>query len=348
MKAIKVNADYESVLFQNKQLPAVNEALEFLAFFIDPRPVQTRKKYAPEYFDYIEALIGRRPATVVDGSIENWWGPLQNIELERKLNSKEMSAKFSEDALVISSLDELPDLSDKKVYLAKNPYGMSGQNFCKVEEGRLENLERLLKNGKVVIEPFFDRVYDFSHYVFPNGIKICYENIVDQKFQYRGTVFQNYTHPSRENLSFSSLVEWNKFDLKLEEIIQHYQTEMKSGFSVDSFVYRENGELKIRAISEVNYRRTMGQTAFELAIRFGGVRKWSAFVLSKSTGMGFIEMKEKLKDIEWHEDLSRGVVLLSPGDVRYDMFFLSAMNVEEGQLLIREIKERLPLLEFTI
>jgi hypothetical protein len=351
MKAIKVNADYESVLFQNKPLPAVNEALEFLAFFLDSRPLQTKKRYSPEYFDYIEEITGARPKTVAEGSIENWWGAFKDLELEKKLNSKEMSAQLTidqqwcNDTRLIESLADLPDLSSKQTYLAKNPYGMSGQNFCKVEEGRLENLERLLKNGKVVLEPFFDRVFDFSHYVFPNGLKICYENIVDQKFQYRGTVFKDFTVPTAENLSFYSKIsktEWDKFKFELETIVSHYQSKLSSGFSVDSFVYKENEELKIRSLSEVNHRRTMGQTAFELSIKFGGLRKWNAFILSKSSGMNFLEMRDKIKSIEWHINKSRGVIILSPGDVRYNMFFLSALTAEEGKTLIEEFKTQLP------
>lgn len=351
MKAIKVNADYESVLFKNKPLPQVNEALEFLAFFLDERPLVTSKKYPESYTIYLESITGRKPVTVREGKTENWWGPLKNIELEKKLNSKEMSAELNNDSYIISSVEELPDLT-AKIYLAKNPYGMSGQNFSLVEDGRLENLQVMLKSGKVIIEPFFNRTYDFSHFVFPNGISICYENVIDKKFQYRGTIFRDYTQPSLESLSFHSSVdasEWKDFSESLRNIITHYKTdELPSGFSVDSFIYTEDSKLKIRALSEVNYRRTMGQVAFELSVKFGGVRRFSAFLLSKSNGMKFDEMKEKISSIQWRHDLSRGVILLSPGDVRYDMFFLSALNVEEGKTLLRELKSLLPDSEFSI
>lgn len=351
MKAIKVNADYESVLFKNKPLPQVNEALEFLAFFLDERPVVTSKKYSESYFAYVETITGRKPLTVREGKSENWWGPLTNIDLEKKLNSKEMSAEFNQDSFIISSLDELPDLKGK-TYLAKNPYGMSGQNFSMVEEGRLENLKSMLKSGKAIIEPFFNRSYDFSHYVFPNGISICYENMVDKKFQYRGTILRDYTRPTLESLSFHTNIdatEWKNFSQRLEKIIAEYKTaELSCGFSVDSFIYSEDSKLKIRALSEVNYRRTMGQVAFELSIKFGGVRRFSAFLLSKTNSMSFDEMKEKIVSIQWRHDLSRGVILLSPGDVRYDIFFLSALNLEEGKTLLSELKSLLPDSEFTI
>lgn len=344
MTAIKVNADYESVLFFNKPLPVVNEAIEFLAMYLVQKPIITSKSYSEEFLDHVESFSGHRPVLQKEGKSENWWGPLKNIELEKKLNSKEMSAEFNNDSFIINSVNDLPAL--KRTYLAKNPFGMSGQNFSLVEEGRLENLEVMLKKGSVVLEPLFERKYDFSHYVFPNGVSICYENIVDKKFQYRGTVFRDYTQPTLENLSFFNEVNWASFKTDYQKILSLYKSELNCGYSIDSFIYEENG-LKVRSISEVNYRRTMGLTAFELTLKFGGIRKWSAFLLTKSRG-NFLDTKKKLLPIEWEPDTSRGVIVLSPGDTRYDIFFLSALNEEEGKVLLNEVRELLPDCEFAV
>lgn len=346
MKAIKVNADYESVLFFNKPLPKVNEALEFLAFWLDERPVITSKKYSDIYFDHVESFTGRRPETKSEGAAENWWGPLTNPELERKLNSKEMSSELT-DAIIIDSFQQLPDLKNK-TWLAKSPYGMSGQNMCLVEEGKTSDLKIMLKKSKVILEPLFDRKYDFSHYVFPNGVSICYENIVDKNFQYKGTVFRDYTQPDVRHLRFYSEVkDWKKFEEDLTKIKTAYSSDLGPGYSIDSFVYEDQG-LHVRSLSEVNYRRTMGRVAFELSLKFGGIRKWSAFVLTKNIGMDFLELKKKLLPLEWEPDTSRGVILLSPGDVRFDMFFLSAINEEEGHLLLKEMQELLPTSSFPV
>jgi hypothetical protein len=355
MKPIKVNADYEAVLFGHKSLPVINEAIEFLAFFLEMRPLYTKKKYSSTYLNHVEHFTGRKPQIVQEGTFENWWGPLVDRELEKKLNSKEMSARLSKergwcsDTYILTYLDDLPVLD--KAYLAKNPYGMSGQNFSMVSSERLSQLEVMLKNGKVILEPFLARKYDFSHYIFPNGIRICYQNLVDKKFQYKGSIFQDYTRPEITQLPFYSIVdadEWESFQFILDEIVACYQGQMSGGFSIDSFIYQENGKNKIRALSEVNYRRTMGQVAFELSLKFGGLRKWSRLVLIKSLGLDFLELKNKLAPIEWSPENSRGVILLSPGDTRYDMLFLSAFDASEGNELIRELEHLLPDGEFTI
>lgn len=344
MSSIKVNGDYESVLFFNKPLPVVNEALEFLAMYLVQKPIISNKNYSKEFLDHVESFTGFRPVIQKEGNSENWWGLLKDIQLEKKLNSKEMSAEFNNDSFILTSINDLPKLN--RTYLAKNPFGMSGQNFSLVEDGRLENLEVMLKKGPVVLEPLFDRRFDFSHYVFPNGVSICYENIVDKKFQYRGTIFKDYTRPTIENLSFYKSVNWDHFKSDYQKILSLYKTDLPCGYSIDSFVYEDNG-LKVRSLSEVNYRRTMGQTAFELSIKFGGIRKWAAFVLTKSRN-NFLDTKKKILPLEWEADTSRGAILLSPGDTRYDMFFLSAIDENEGKILLNEMRELLPDCEFAI
>lgn len=353
MKSIKVNADYEAVLFGKKEsLPVINQALEFLALYVDERPLLSQKKYSTEFLAHVESFTGHKPVIKKDGPFENWWGELSHIELEQRLNSKEMSTRlniekgWADDTHIINEVRELKVLRDERKYLGKNPYGMSGQNFLLV--GRTLPPQ----SYPMIVEPLLDRVYDFSHYIFPNGQKICYQNIVDKRYQYRGTIFQNYTMPVVENLKFFSEIDssdWDKFNEALKEIIAIYQTsELKTGFSVDSFVYKENNQLKIRCLSEVNYRRTMGEVAFRLSLKFGGVRRWSMFLLAKKSALDFHSLKEKIKPLEWTPDYSSGVILLSPEDVRFEMYFLSATDEEEGKRLFEELKKLLPDTELTI
>lgn len=353
MKSIKVNADYEAVLFGKKEsLPAINQALEFLALYVDERPLWTQKKYSTEFLAHVESFTGNRPVIKKEGAFDNWWGELRHIELEQRLNSKEMSTRlniekgWAEDTHIINEASELEILKEDGKYLGKNPYGMSGQNFLLVSRTHPP------QSYPMIVEPLLDRVYDFSHYIFPNGQKICYQNIVDKRYQYRGTIFRNYTMPLVETLKFYSEIdssEWGKFNEALKEIIALYQTpELQTGFSVDSFVYKEKGQLKIRFLSEVNYRRTMGEVAFRLSLKFGGVRRWSMFLLTKKSALDFHSLKEKIKPLEWTPEYSCGVILLSPEDVRFEMYFLSATDEAEGKQLFEELKKLLPDTELTV
>ncbi|MFL5785389.1 MAG: hypothetical protein ACJ76H_12300, partial [Bacteriovoracaceae bacterium] len=123
--------------------------------------------------------------------------------------------------------------------------------------------------GELIVEPLLKRSHDFSHYVFPDGKVIRYENLVDERFQYRGTVIA-------DELSFAGEVEkneWTQFESRLEKIIHYYGKDSLYGYSVDSFVYEKNGEFLIYPLCEVNARRTMGRLAWEFSQLLGMGRK---------------------------------------------------------------------------
>lgn len=347
MKPIRVNADYEVELFTGTKAPAgINQSLEFLAFFVSERPVFTLKKYEHTYLCHVEKITGRRPEIVVSGDYENWWGELKDLQLERKLNSKEFCTGFTGGKLV-SDVSEIA-LNDDRIYLAKNPHGMSGQNIVSFRRNDTSQVAQSLKRfGSVIIEPLLDRVYDFSHYVFPDGTKICYENLVDQKFQYKGTLFTDLQSPHVESLRFYSEVSegrWQQFLKDTETIICTYANAgAKQGFSIDSFLYREEGELFIRAMSEVNYRKTMGLIAWLLSKKFAEAGQWTLFILGrKKEKISFDQMKGDLKEV------AENVILLSPGDTRFEMFFLKASNHEEGKKLFQRLRNLLPYTEFAV
>ncbi len=232
--------------------------------------------------------------------------------------------------------------------MLKDPYGMSGQKFQLLRIGmplkdRQELVLKALVNGPVIIEPWFQRKYDFSQYLFPDGKLIAYQNQVDDKFQYKGTVFNNSKTASLKDLSFYSQVseeQWSRFAFQTQEIIQFYsQQPNEYGYSVDSFIYEDAGELKIRVMSEINYRRTMGRTAYELSEKFGRHLSWSALLMTKPTSSQ--PLWKLFQTIE-------NVIVLSPGDSRFEIIFLKASTQAEGLKLIEKLNHLLPDAQFAI
>jgi len=319
MTALKVNGDYESVLFYGKSGSSlINETLEFLVFFLDDRPLYTNKKYDQSYLKRVEVFTGKKPRTISTGKFINWWGPLLDLKKEKKLNSKITSAElilkegWCSDTHII--MGDFSVLDRTKTYLLKNPYGMSGQKFQ-----LLRPHDPLPESGEFIAEPFLNRKFDFSHYVFPDGSIKSYQNIVDEKFQYKGTIC---TH----RLSFQDKIsdgEWLKFEEALKIIIAHYyDPQMPCGFSIDSFVYEEKGELKIRFLSEVNYRRTMGSVALELKDTFAKDKNWSLLLLGKDLSQKF--------------SLEKNLMILSPGDTRFDLVFCVSDDKNQIQKLLAD------------
>lgn len=349
MEALRVNGDYEIELFHGNHGPRImNESLEFLAFFLSRSPVLTTKKYAPDYLDYVENVTGHRPVLRQEGPFTNWWGPLKDLEHERWMNSKLTSAELAVEngwspgthLLQHAGQTENIELQDK--FLLKDPHEMSGRGIRTID--RIEELKEH-KKFPCILEPLLPRKFDFSNYVYPDGKVIAYENLVDHKFQYKGTLFRNHTNPVLAEIGFWSKTNGDdreKFDHALEKIRKHFsQHPLHTGFSVDSFVYGESEKLKIHPLCEVNYRRTLGSTAYELAGLYGRGGPWSLFVLARSGSLEFKSLWSKLEHLEH-------VLILSPPDVRYQMFLLSAPSHIEGKKLFSVLKRLLPEAQFSV
>ncbi len=303
---IKVNADYESVLFYGKQgPPAINEALEFFAFYLQDFPVLSIKTYNDEYLSHVRKLSGRNPSTVKMGKARNWWGPLTNPQKEKWMNSKltsfELSLKEGWVKGNILGREEILKLDPAERLLVKDPFNMSGRGLIVLEPGKNVTLPASM-SGQLIVEPLLKRTNDFSHFVFPDGKVICYENLVDEKFQYRGTLFSSLTDFTLESLSFFQNVpkaEWQNFENFLKIIRNHYGNDSEFGYSIDSFVYENGNQLKIFPLCEINARRTMGLMAFEL-VKILGRGKKAALTLK--------------------QPLFKDAIRLSPEGVRFDIY----------------------------
>jgi hypothetical protein len=350
MKAIRVNADYESVLFEKKELPQIiNQSIEFSALFLEERKLFSSKKYLPSYLEYVEKISGVKPQVVHTGDYENWWGSLSNLELERTINSKEICLNFSTDTQLITSPEELR-LEAGTPYLAKNPFGMSGQNFIVFKKGE----EHKLPVKNLVVEPLFNRVNDFSHYVLPKGERICYKNIVDHKFHYKGSVFCDLSQPTLESLPFYKEIsskEREKFSYEFENICQFLSLRgVQEGYSIDSFSYVSNNQKILRTLSEVNYRKTMGLVTWLLAKKYCGKNNWAMMIIGKKLKMlnSFDYIQKMIDSISWKADSQIGCLQLSPGDTRFEVFFLSAQSCREGDTLYQKLINLLPDCQFPV
>ncbi len=366
MKSLRVNADYETELFYGHSGAAImNQSLEFLTFFLETNPIFTAKKYPPAYFEYIESIVGSKPTLISSGEFKNWWGELRDLELERKLNSKVTSSELCISQLKECNIQIIHTLSDYHApesqvpMIAKNPYGMSGQKFklftpeALISEGP-EWLKKSLPHGPIILEPLLKRQKDFSHFVFPDEKVICYQNLIDHKFQYRGTLFRDIQKPSIQSLAFYSDIDprnWETFKHQLA-LIQNYYSSFPSefGYSIDSFTFQGEFHSQIRTLCEVNFRRTMGRVAYDLSSKVASKLTWSLFLMGKSQGSkgGFQFLHKTLKPILLNSENESGIVILSPGDTRFEIFLIKARDEKSGLECLRKLKELLPDGEFAI
>lgn len=190
---------------------------------------------------------------------------------------------------ICSSLAEVEDLRGQAVtpILIKAPLGASGQKNHRFDPGDALSdwvARTIAAQGCVVVEPFLDRVFDFSAHYELDGSGLRFLGFVRLENTPRG--------------QFRAATSGAKFGQNLPEAIgrflmgqnpsplQIYQDQLREilgdalgqvGFrgpvGVDAFVYRDGeGELKLQPIVEINPRYTMGRVAYELRRRIAPER----------------------------------------------------------------------------
>lgn len=273
-----VNTDYESVLFENKPSLKMVRELEFLALWLEDQ-VQNTQNYSEEYLAHIEKLRGKRPKLVGKNlHAKNWWGALENLQIERLLNSKktslELSYSFGENVgSVLYHESELAKLDPHQTYLFKSFSGVSGR-------GHKFSSQLKPQDFPLIAEVFHQRKIDFSTYCFSNGDKIYYQNFISPQFGYKGSLFDLENVHSLKDLSFTkqlSHLAWDDYLFHVETIYQFVRNKGDGGFSIDSYVFDNS----IRSLCEINYRRTMGMTAYEIA-RNISQKRFQLFLIFKT------------------------------------------------------------------
>ena len=168
--------------------------------------------------------------------------------------------------------------------VVKQAYGLAGQNALRLWEPRLLENQRLwmqeaLESGlPLVIEPWLDRVIDFSIQMEagPEALRTCgYTGLVnDHRGQFKGN-WATATHVRRLPSQVTDLLRPQAGDIDLiydvfENIRRELEVEfLKRGYrgpvGIDAFVYRtRRGTIRLKPVVEINPRFTMGRLTLEL------------------------------------------------------------------------------------
>ena len=216
-------------------------------------------------------------------------------------------------------LDSVRELSEGGDVLLKAPWSSAGRGHLRLlggewtvaGEGWLNKV--LAEQGGVVVEPWLDRVLDFSaqYEVSEDGIKLVGMTRVvnDAAGRYLGTfVHHKWTsglEPELTEFLFRKAGVKELYKRVIPEVLETLLDEnFRGSFGVDAMVYRAlNGELKLRKVVEVNPRVTMGRVALELLKKFGFAGAGYYQILRKSTLGDIDEWLEHLGCDSGHVDL---------------------------------------------
>ncbi len=335
---LKMNLDYEASLFEGKSSDKINHALEYLAFYLSPGPFASSARYEESFLQKVEKLSGEKPLITNTKNFENNWGVGVDVALEKELNSKLLSARLTqtiapqEGVVVMGAREDLPQNFPFPA-ICKLPQSMSGKGVRKISQSS----ELTAFPFPYVLEPLRKRVMDFSHFIYPSGEVISYENRVDENFQYRGSIFHKMNQPNLVSIPGLQKISFEKrkrFETELASYRNEYEKLANSaplsfGYSIDSFVYEEQGELQIRTCSEFNFRKTMGMLAYELGKKLVPDCPWVALRLFfPKKGQG--DFQSFMKEME----SSGKLLILSPKEARIQVLLVATMGPEEGEMIL--------------
>jgi hypothetical protein len=305
MNCFIVNLDYESSLFDplyqvnNPASLRTIKEFEYVFFIVNNAPaiLKNIRTYDEDYLNHMKKLGFTLPELNPKGlKAKNWWGALESIELESKLNSKLTSALLAQkhnwgffSGTLVTSLAEIQSHIDHfpnvKRWLLKKPHSFSGIGHYQLDPKKYdeEKLSNFL-DQRSLLEPQYERVFDIgTTFVIENGVikkQFMVENFNSVSGGFKGGA------GSHDHDTFKKYIR-NKYQYDLTElenitnkIVKTYiDLGATSNTQIDSFVYKEDGHLKLYALVEVNYRKTMGLVIQSLAEKYNHVDivEWKIF-----------------------------------------------------------------------
>ncbi|MCU0796724.1 MAG: ferritin-like domain-containing protein [Akkermansiaceae bacterium] len=236
-----------------------------------------------------------------------WFSKEIGIEIDRQLGADSHGAEIYRTVEEVeTAIADLFDRSPDSQALLKAPYACSGRGHLRVNResvaektrGWIEN--NLTDHGAVVVEPWLERVLDFS---------ALYEALPDGRIEHVGfTVMENdaagrflgiRVGPKWGNLLLAEVAgflfrEAGVMELylrKLPEVMAGVLAGYRGPLCVDAMVHRlPAGGLALRKVVEVNVRCTMGRLAWEWMRRSG--RHGGRLRLLRKAKLGAAEIAE--------------------------------------------------------
>lgn len=277
-----------------------NQEFEYFILYCGNK-LCTQKNYSKNYLSFIESKIKKEVSYNNDFKRAKSFIYNDEVKLE-KLNSKKYSASINKEVLKKSSYTLSNLINSANNFILKKNLGFSGIGTFKYfgNEARVKNLN---ENSDYIYEPLRDRIYDFSSLFIDADTVFQYETLIDEQFQFKGL---------RSVLELDDLILKN-YNKELDEIRTHLEKENLSyPYSIDSYLYIENGKTQLWSLCEINYRKTMSYFAFTCARAF----QFDIF--------GFY-----IKPQAFQVNTSDVVVKLDPGDTRFSTYLVRANSKED-------------------
>jgi len=334
-----VNIDFEHCLGNDnyKPIKKVNSEFEYLFFFMRRKTEESllsSSQYSDSYFEYLKTLEIEIPLLKnKSNDIELWWGSRTQLELKRQVSSKtfamDMAKKIKllpKKSSIVSSFEEIESFYEKHgELLLRSNHNFSGRGHLFVHdlEHNEKQIKKKIQEGRLACDVIRKRVLDIGVSIDLKAEEyFIVQNYNDELGSFKGGRFFENIDDLKKTYSFVD-------DLELEESILKIIAELKSlnctgPIQVDMYYFEEEDEIKLNALVEINWRKTMGMM----------IRALSRFD-KEGAGSWFLIPRKKVKeDISYHDISSccdDEVILTSPFNKMFFTFYLRG-NFKEKQL----------------
>ena len=284
MKCFKVNLDYEAYLFDqnyrvnsHKSMAMIKE-FEYVFFLVNNEQcfLKNYANYQNNYLEKLQSLGFFIPEFSPEAtSFINWWGSQNNKVLEQKLNSKITSAELALKnhwgmfhGKIVSSKSEAQLWMNQfpiRAWILKNPFGVSGS-------GNTIYIDQEF-SGPHLLEPIHQRVFDIgTTFEIVDGKLTNWfmvENTNSKNGSFKGGIAAKNVEIFKKYILDKYNFDLSQLEILTHQILKNYlEIGASSNLQIDSFIYLENGILKLYPLVEVNYRKTMGLVLQRLALKF--------------------------------------------------------------------------------
>jgi hypothetical protein len=343
MKKYRVNSEYEYELFAKELGFSPEEIVEkrqiwgevdFMFFVMNKEPSSelfVYNDYTQSYLDYLASLGFLVPTlTANENGAINWYGKLEDLELERNLNSKAWTYRFIKsighpvnnlNIINSSSFFNNFDFCNKK-WLMKSCFTKAGSGFQILQN--IEDVKPFV--GERILEPFYERVLDYSiHYDPENDKTFDYITVMNETGQYIGGII--FDRDEEKNQYLASL---NYLSIYRTAVAQSLAilTEIKKlklnqKLTIDGFLYSENGRICAYPLCEINYRMNMGSLLDSLKVFVppSGVGQYYEFKIKNNKHL------DQSKWPRFNVGDRNGLIFLSSTEMKYVSIFFIAQSL---------------------
>lgn len=237
------------------------------------------------YEKQIKHLYSKVYSTELIYKIQKYFKNIQDILSQE--NTLPSVANCLESAIV--HIEKYLSNSEIQTVVLKAPFGCSGMNMRRVNSVKLNIselnwLNRILKSDKfIIIEPWYEKVADFSYQskITEQGLTVplgMTRFVTNDQGQYKATIISK-----KSDYLSSDVVKFihNRYEnyYGIEEILQETSNIVASflkenffegPFGLDAFIYKDINSkygYRLKVISEINPRITMGRVALEISKR---------------------------------------------------------------------------------